>query len=116
VNSRGGNVGLDVHARFVVGCGLEGETGRVCGRRLTAEHREVLAWIATLPPPAVVRYGARSGDHTQQTDQASASPTTIRRRTGERRCAERSSRRSDAGRHRLGIEVPYGRRISLAEC
>ena len=58
VNSQGRCVGLDVHARLVVGCGLEGETGRVFERRLTPEHREVLAWIARLPPPAVVRYGA----------------------------------------------------------
>jgi transposase len=58
VNSQGRSVGLDVYARWVVGCGLEGETGRVFERRLTPEHREVLAWIATLPPPAVVRYEA----------------------------------------------------------
>ena len=49
VNSQGRSVGLDVHARLVVGCGLEGETGRVFERRLTPEHREALAWIATLP-------------------------------------------------------------------
>ena len=31
------SVGLDVHARSVVGCGLDGETGEVFERRLTPE-------------------------------------------------------------------------------
>jgi len=30
---------LDVHARSVVACGLDGETGEVLERRLTPEHR-----------------------------------------------------------------------------
>ncbi|MGB2919126.1 MAG: IS110 family transposase, partial [Mycobacterium sp.] len=29
------SVGLDVHARSVVGCGLDGETGEVFQRRLS---------------------------------------------------------------------------------
>lgn len=45
------SVGLDLHARSVVACGLGGATGRVFERRVTPEHREILAWIATLPPP-----------------------------------------------------------------
>jgi len=49
VNSQGTSVGLDVHARSVVACGLQGVTGRVFERRLTPDHREILAWIATLP-------------------------------------------------------------------
>ena len=35
-----GHVGLDVHARSVVACGLDGETGEVLERRLTPEHRD----------------------------------------------------------------------------
>jgi len=58
VNSQGTSVGLDVHARSVVACGLQGATGRVFERRLTPDHREILAWIATLPPPATVTYEA----------------------------------------------------------
>jgi len=42
---------LDVHARSVVACGLDGETGEVLERRLTPEHREILEWIGGLPEP-----------------------------------------------------------------
>ncbi|MGV7796058.1 IS110 family transposase, partial [Mycobacterium kansasii] len=36
------SVGLDVHVRSVVGCGLDGETGELFERRLTPDHREIL--------------------------------------------------------------------------
>ena len=39
------SVGLDVHARSVVACGMDGETGEVFERRLTPQHGEILAWI-----------------------------------------------------------------------
>ena len=39
------SVGLDVHARSVVACGMDGETGEVFERRLTPHHGEILAWI-----------------------------------------------------------------------
>ena len=58
MSSDGTSVGLDVHARSVVACGLEGETGQVVERRLTPEHPEILAWIRSLPPPVVVTYEA----------------------------------------------------------
>ena len=45
------SVGLDVHARSVVACGLDGETGEVVERRLTPQHTELLDWIRKLPPP-----------------------------------------------------------------
>ena len=35
------SVGLDVHARSVVACGLDRETGQVTERRLTPDHREI---------------------------------------------------------------------------
>lgn len=52
------SVGLDVHARSVVACGLDGETGEVFERRLTPDHREVLEWIRGLPGPVAVTYEA----------------------------------------------------------
>lgn len=52
------SVGLDVHARSVVGCGLDGETGEVFERRLTPDHREILEWVRSLPGPATVAYEA----------------------------------------------------------
>ncbi len=43
------SVGLDVHARSIVACGLDGDTGEVFERRLCPDHREVLEWITRLP-------------------------------------------------------------------
>ena len=52
------SVGLDVHARSVVACGFDGETGEVFERRLTPQHGEILAWIRNLPTPVAVTYEA----------------------------------------------------------
>jgi transposase len=52
------SVGLDVHARSVVGCGLDRETGEVIERRLTPDHRDILGWINGLPGPVSVAYEA----------------------------------------------------------
>ena len=52
------SVGLDVHARSVVGCGLDGDTGEVFSQRLCPDHREVLGWIGGLPGPVAVTYEA----------------------------------------------------------
>ena len=52
------SIGLDVHARSVVACGLGRSTGEVFERRLTPDHREILEWIGSLPAPAVVTYEA----------------------------------------------------------
>jgi transposase len=52
------SVGLDVHARSVVGYGLDGEPGEVFERRLTPNHREILEWVRSLPAPAAVTYEA----------------------------------------------------------
>jgi transposase len=49
---------LDVHARSVVACGLDRETGEVVERRLTPDHREILGWICGLPGPVSVTYEA----------------------------------------------------------
>jgi transposase len=52
------SVGLDVHARSVVACALDGETGEVFERRLTPDHGEVVAWLGDLPGPVAVTYEA----------------------------------------------------------
>ena len=52
------SIGLDVHARSVVACGLDGDTGEVFERRLCPDHREVLEWITSLPAPVAVTYEA----------------------------------------------------------
>jgi transposase len=52
------SVGLDVHARSVVACGLDGSTGEVFERRLTPDPREILEWIASLPAPVSATYEA----------------------------------------------------------
>ncbi|MGH3570551.1 MAG: hypothetical protein ACRDUW_01780 [Pseudonocardiaceae bacterium] len=49
---------MDVHARSVVACGLDGQTGELFERRLTPARGEVAAWIEGLPGPAVVTYEA----------------------------------------------------------
>jgi transposase len=51
-------VGLDVHARSVVGCGLDTVTGRTVRRRLVPSAEAVLAWLRELPAPVAVVYEA----------------------------------------------------------
>lgn len=50
----GTSVGLDVHARSVAACGLDGQTGELFERRLTPDHGELLAWLGSLPGPVAV--------------------------------------------------------------
>ena len=52
------SVGLDVHARSVVGCGLDGRTGQLFERRLTPDHGDIESWIRSLPGPVSVTYEA----------------------------------------------------------
>jgi transposase len=52
------SVGLDVHARSVLGCALDGDTGEVFQRRLTPNHGEIVAWLGDLPGPVAVTYEA----------------------------------------------------------
>lgn len=52
------SVGLDVHARSVVACALDGDTGEVFERRLTPDHREILIWLRSLPDRVAVTYEA----------------------------------------------------------
>jgi transposase len=39
------SVGLDVHARSVVGRGLDVQTGEVLSARLTPAHEQVIGWL-----------------------------------------------------------------------
>ena len=52
------SVGLDVHARSVVACGLDGQTGELFERRLSPDHGEIIAWVRGLPGPVAVTYEA----------------------------------------------------------
>ena len=52
------SVGLDVHARSVVACGLDGQTGELFERRLCPDHAEIIAWLQGLPGPVAVTYEA----------------------------------------------------------
>ena len=52
------SVGLDVHARSIVACALDGDTGEVFERRLTPDYRDVLEWLRSLPGPVAVAYEA----------------------------------------------------------
>ncbi len=52
------SVGLDVHARSVVACGLDGDTGELLRARLVPEPPAILAWLKTLPGPVSVVYEA----------------------------------------------------------
>ena len=51
-------VGLDVHARSVVACGIVGDTGEVVRARLTPDHEEIWSWLAGLEGPVAVAYEA----------------------------------------------------------
>ena len=52
------SVGLDVHARSVVACGLDGRSGEMFERRLTPDHSDIAGWLRSLPEPVVVTYEA----------------------------------------------------------
>ena len=52
------SVGLDVHARSIVGCGLDTVTGRAMQRRLVPSAEAVLDWLGELAAPVAVAYEA----------------------------------------------------------
>lgn len=47
-----------MHARSVLGCGLDGDTGEVFTRRLTPDRGEILEWLRSLPGRVAVTYEA----------------------------------------------------------
>jgi len=52
------SVGLDVHARSVVGCGLDTVTGVLFRRRLSPTFQGISEWLTELPGPIAVTYEA----------------------------------------------------------
>lgn len=53
------SVGLDVHARSVVGCAIDTQTGELVRARLVPQPEAVLRWLGQLPGPVAVAYEAR---------------------------------------------------------
>lgn len=56
MSGNGTSVGLDVHARSVVACGVDGRTGQMFERRLTPDHGDVVSWLRSLPGPVTATY------------------------------------------------------------
>ena len=51
-------VGLDVHARSVVGCMIDSVAGEIATVRLSPKSDAIVAWIGSLPGPVAVAYEA----------------------------------------------------------
>ena len=52
------SVGLDVDARSVMACCVDGQTGQLFECRLTPDHRDIVSWLRSLPGPVAVAYEA----------------------------------------------------------
>lgn len=52
------SVGLDVHARSIAACAIDGQTGEIFQRRLSPSDEDVLRWLEDLPGPIRVVYEA----------------------------------------------------------
>jgi transposase len=85
------SVGLDVHARSVVGCGLDEQTGEVLRSRLTPAHEQVIGWLRSLPGPVKVAYeagptgfGLARALQSAGIDCLVAAPSRLLRPTGDR--------------------------------
>jgi transposase len=52
------SVGLDVHARSVVACAIDGVSGELIRARLCPDHGEILDWLGQLAGPVAVAYEA----------------------------------------------------------
>ncbi|HYA53762.1 MAG TPA: IS110 family transposase [Streptosporangiaceae bacterium] len=52
------SVGLDVHARSVVACALDGQSGELVETRLTPDPADILRWVRERPGPVAVAYEA----------------------------------------------------------
>jgi len=100
---------LDVHARSVVACGLDGETGQLFERRLTPDHGEILGWVRSLPAPVAVTYEAGSTGFGlarfltgQGIDCQVAAPSKLQRPIGDRVKTDRRDARHLARLLHLG--------------
>jgi transposase len=110
-------VGLDVHARSVVASALDGVTGEIIERRLTAAHSDVAAWIDGLPMPVKVTYEAGPTGfglarflRSSGVDVEVAAPSKLLRASGDRvktdvRDARHLARLLHAGQI-VGVTVP----------
>jgi transposase len=85
------SVGLDVHARSVVACGLDRETGEVFEQRLTPDREEIAVWIRSLPGPVAAVYeagptgfGLARSLRGAGIDSAVAAPSKLMRPAGDR--------------------------------
>lgn len=52
------NIGMDVHARSIVACAIDEQTGQIITRRFGAAITEVIGWVRSLPGPAKATYEA----------------------------------------------------------
>jgi len=52
------SVGLDVHARSVVACGIDDDTGELFRAPLVPDPEVILGWLGQLPPPVAMVYEA----------------------------------------------------------
>jgi transposase len=52
------SIGLDVHARTVVGCAVDGNTGEIHRRQMSPDPSEILGWVGSLPGPVRATYEA----------------------------------------------------------
>ena len=85
------SIGLDVHARSVVGRAIGWRHRRGFQRRLCPDHREILQWIAGLPAPVAVTYeagptgfGLARGLTDAGIDCRVAAPSKLQRPAGDR--------------------------------
>jgi transposase len=85
------SVGLDVHARSVVACAIDGQTGEVHRARLCPATSEVIRWVQGLPAPVRVVYeagptgfGLARGLATAGIDCVVAAPSKLPRPAGDR--------------------------------
>lgn len=85
------SVGLDVHARSVVACGIDNDTGEVFRARLAPEPEVILGWLRQLPPAVAVVYEAGPTGYGlarfligQQVRCVVAAPSKMQRPSGDR--------------------------------
>lgn len=85
------SVGLDVHARSVVACGIDDDTGEMFRARLAPDHEVIFGWLRQLPGPVAVVYEAGPTGfglarflRERQTRCLIAAPSKVQRPSGDR--------------------------------
>lgn len=85
------SIGLNVHARTVVSCALDAQTGEIIMHRMTPDHGEILAWILSLPSSVrVVHEAGPTGiglarfQFAARIDTVVAAPSKLQRPSGDR--------------------------------